>query len=210
MSEPERIDVNTFADLVGRSKRQIYKHIKSGRIPAVKPNANTAYQIERSEVDLFIAEFGGPGSLDDTANRRDQARTDTDDSSHRVTTVHEQSRTAVNPPAEVYALMLDRLTRAERRAVELELTLRQHQTLLTEHAESLQENRAEVLESEAVLKEEVERRTEAEELAELAQREAAQAKIELETLKTELRDKEQAWAEARKPWWKKMFAQKSG
>ena len=41
-------------------------------------------------------------------------------------------------------------------------------------------------------------------------REAAQAKIELETLKTELRDKEQAWAEARKPWWKKMFAQKSG
>ena len=57
---------------------------------------------------------------------------------------------------------------------------------------------------------EVERRTEAEELAELAQREAAQAKIELETLKTELRDKEQAWAEARKPWWKKMFAQKSG
>lgn len=98
MNEPERIDVNTFAELVGRSKRQIYKHIKSGRIPAVKPNANTAYQIERGEVEQFIEEFGGPSSHDDTVNRRDQARTDTHDSSHHDVNVHESSRTRVNPP----------------------------------------------------------------------------------------------------------------
>lgn len=195
MNEPERIDVNLFAELVGRSKRQIYKHIKSGRIPAVKPNANTSYQIERAEVERFIEEFGGPSSQDDTANRRDQARTDTHDSSPEFTKGREQSRTQVNPPAEVYLALVDRLTRAERRAVELELTLRQHQNLLTEHAESLQENRAEVLQAEARAN------------AEQAEREAKEA--ELVRLTEELKEARSTiadWESKRKrPWWKKMF-----
>lgn len=46
---------------------------------------------------------------------------------------------------------------------------------------------------------------EAEERVEMTQMEAAQVKIELESLKTEMEAKEREWAEARKPWWKKMF-----
>lgn len=94
---------------------------------------------------------------------------------------------------------MDRLTRAERRSVELELTLRQHQNLLTEHAESLQENRAEVLEAEAKVK------------AEQAQREAKEA--ELVRLTEELKEARTTIAEwetrRQRPWWKKMWG-KSG
>lgn len=195
MSEPERIDVNTFAELVGRSKRQIYKHIKTGRIPAVKPNANTAYQIERSEIERFLMEFGGPSSLDDTANPCEPSEPKRTDSSQQFTSSHSGSLQFTNPPPEAFLNLVDRLTRAERRNVELEFILRQHQNLLTENAESLQEVRADTLQAEA--KAEAEKR----------EREAREAELKLlaEELK-EARSTIVDWeARRKKPWWKKMF-----
>lgn len=47
-----------------------------------------------------------------------------------------------SPPAEVYIALIDRLSRAERRSVELELQLQQSQRLLTENAESITEKEA--------------------------------------------------------------------
>ena len=190
MSDPTRIDVHTFAELVGRSKRQIYKHIKAGTIPAVKPNRNSAYEIERAEVERFLCEYGDNGSSNEAAPHRDQARTDTGDSSPRG---HRATRPDVNPspPAEVYGMLVDRLTRAERKNVELEILLRQHQNLLTENAESLQEDRAKALEQQERVKERDE--------------ENAQLRAELESLRTDLATREAEWSEQRRPWWKRMW-----
>ena len=47
-----------------------------------------------------------------------------------------------SPPLGVYIELMDRLSRAERRSVELELALRQSQRLLTENAESISEKEA--------------------------------------------------------------------
>lgn len=57
-----------------------------------------------------------------------------------------------SPPAEVYIELIDRLSRSERRSVELELQLRQSQRLLTENAESIQEREAQAKQVEAQLK----------------------------------------------------------
>lgn len=54
-------------------------------------------------------------------------------------------------PAEVYIALIDRLTRAERRSVELELQLQQSRRLLTENAESIVEKEAFALEARAQL-----------------------------------------------------------
>lgn len=195
MNEPERIDVYSFAERVGRSKRQIYKHIKSGRIPAIKPHKNAAYEIEVSEIESFISEFGPGGSQDDTVNPSEQSRRDTDDTSRHDPLIHDQTRTKVNPsspPVEVYEMLIEKLTRAERRNVELEILLRQSQMLLTENAKSLQQDRAEKLQAEAE--------------KEKTLQEATLMKTELESLKTEVSRQEQTWAEIRKPWWRRMFS----
>ena len=116
----------------------------------------------------------------------------TDETSRYATPVTPVS----GPPAEVYSLMLDRISRAERRNVELELILRQHQNLLAENAESLQEGRAEALEAEAKLE------------AERREREAKEAAITqlTEELK-EARSTLAQWEEQRqRPWWKKIFS----
>ena len=57
-----------------------------------------------------------------------------------------------SPPAEVYIELIDRLSRSERRSVELELQLRQSQRLLSENAESIQEREAQAKQVEAQLK----------------------------------------------------------
>ena len=91
--------------------------------------------------------------------------------------------------------ILDRLEQAQRRAIVLELQLQQTQRLLCENNESQHEKEA--------------RAKQAEIDAETARQEAAQVKIELETLKTDIALKEQAWAESRRPWWKKVFQKSS-
>jgi excisionase family DNA binding protein len=58
-----------------------------------------------------------------------------------------------HPPVELYLALVDRLQHAERRAVELELALRQSQRLLTENAESITEREARARQAEAVAEE---------------------------------------------------------
>ncbi len=62
-----------------------------------------------------------------------------------------RSSSAPAPPAEVYIALIDRLSRAERRSVELELQLRQSQRLLSENAESITEKEALAREARAQL-----------------------------------------------------------
>lgn len=56
-----------------------------------------------------------------------------------------------SPPAEVYIALIDRLSHAERRSVELELQLQQSHRLLTENAESIVEKEARAVEARAQL-----------------------------------------------------------
>ncbi len=57
-NEPNLLSVTEFANRVNRSKRQIYKHIKAGRIRGSKPRPNASYVIGEPEVEKFLEEFG--------------------------------------------------------------------------------------------------------------------------------------------------------
>ena len=88
---------------------------------------------------------------------------------------------------ELYLALVDRLQRAERRTVELELTLRQSQRLLTENAESITEKDALFQQSQAKI-EAIAKESEAKLKAVEEAREAETAKLraELETTRNQL------------------------
>ena len=114
------------------------------------------------------------------------------------------------PPPEAYVAMLDRVARAERRAVELEFEMRKHRLLLAENAESVHEREAVLKETQAKFQELNEVVKDKEEERDLARSEATQAKAEAELLRDKLNqltmENETLWAQKRKPWWKKMFS----
>ena len=97
-----------------------------------------------------------------------------------------------SPPAEVYIALIDRLSRAERRTVELELTLRQSQRLLAENAESLTEK-------EALVKEANAKQDEIERLETLLRREEQSREAETAKLRAELESTRNQLAESQKP-----------
>ena len=97
-----------------------------------------------------------------------------------------------SPPAEVYIALIDRLSRAERRTVELELTLRQSQRLLAENAESLTEK-------EALVKEANAKQDEIERLETLLRREEQSREAETAKLRAELESTRSQLAESQKP-----------
>ena len=135
----------------------------------------------------------------------------------------ESFRPIQGPPVELYMALVDRVTRSERRSVELEMELRKHRLLLTENAESLIEREATLTELEARRQEaetllrlrEEERlkalaeTTKAFEEAARARQEAERATLELTSLKTEIATKEAQWSERRRPWYRKMFGKSS-
>jgi chromosome segregation ATPase len=87
-----------------------------------------------------------------------------------------------SPPAEVYIALIDRLSHSERRAIELELALRQSQRLLAENAESITEKEALAKEARAKLEEleqlEQTRQSEVEKLtSQLAAAQEAEARL---------------------------------
>jgi len=136
----------------------------------------------------------------------------------------ESSRPIQGPPVELYMAMMDRVTRSERRSVELEIELKKHRLLLTENAESIVQREAQVKESEAKRKEaerllrerdqerqkaleeanaNAERLRLAEELLAKVQAEAQTANEQLKEARSEI----DTWKERRsRPWWKKMFS----
>lgn len=98
---------------------------------------------------------------------------------------HEQSRQNTNelsthPPVELYLALVDRLQRAERRTVELELTLQQSQRLLCENAESITEREARARQAEAIVEQHQQREQElaAENARIAAELEAARQQLE--------------------------------
>lgn len=118
---------------------------------------------ETSEADSADVHEHEPEHSRTFANTRGQSfersRTSTNDreqsSEHPRTTVNVREQQRMNtseqtsehppqPPVELYLALVDRVQRAERRTVELELTLQQSQRLLCENAESITEREAQV------------------------------------------------------------------
>lgn len=117
---------------------------------------------------------------------------------------------SASPPAEVYIALIDRLSRSERRAIELELALRQSQRLLTENSESITEKEALAKEARAKIEElEQTQQSEVERLAaQLAASQESEAKLrqaeetrraETEKLTIELESTRLQLEEAQKP-----------
>ena len=107
-------------------------------------------------------------------------------SEHEQTEANEGEQSS-NPPVELYLALVDRLQRAERRTVELELTLRQSQRLLTENAESITEKDALFQQSQAKI-EAIAKESEAKLKAveEAREAETAKLRVELETTRNQL------------------------
>ena len=128
------------AELIGIPQKRLYRAVKAGKLNATQRHQGSRWEYLVSQDDLEdfgrstarpVYQDGQPVATDQETGRAVEGATD------RPT-----DQPGLQPPAEVYIALIDRLSRAERRSVELELQLRQSQRLLTENAESITEKEA--------------------------------------------------------------------
>ena len=143
--------IQEVADLLGVSKKKIWQAVKDGTLPAQKIRKGNAwrYLIEAADVEAYRAIMDKSsgwetvskqdGNVSETS-RNDGKRTGNGNAPRE--TLGNGSETVSHPPVELYLALVDRLQRAERRTVELELALQQSQRLLCENAESIIEREA--------------------------------------------------------------------
>lgn len=215
LNERERTDMNKVnetltlqeaADLFGVSRSRIWRATNEGHLLAKKRRVKgrkvwTVLAVDLEQWAKTWLDSEERAAVNTSVNSSEQVAEQVERS--RVTT-NEDERTELNnaeqvgPPAGVYEMLVDRLMRAERKNVELEMTLRQHQLLLTENAESLVEDRAKIAEAEAKAEEH---------LSVLVAREARVRNLtaELEETKAEL-----AEARTKKSWFSWLSFRRGG
>lgn len=162
------MNLQEAADILQITKKRLWRAVKAGKVPAerVDIGGKWEYQVTLEDVEAYRSTL---------ATERDTEPMERDTGAHHQDTERSPNRSTIppagthpGPPVEVYAMMLDRLQRAERRAVELELTLQQQQRLLCENAESITEREARARQAEAVAADRLHREQElAEEVARL-------------------------------------------
>lgn len=141
----EPLGLGEAADLAGCSRDTIRRAAQKGELKAEMGPGVRGPQWWIQEPDLM--------SWLDRRDEEPVAQMSTAAPQHEpavLSTASAQSH-APSPPAEVYIALIDRLSRAERRSVELELQLRQSQRLLSENAESIVEKDALAREAQAQL-----------------------------------------------------------
>ena len=123
---------------------------------------------------------------------------------------HSWTTPRYGPPPEAYVAMLERVARAERRSVELEMEMRKHRLLLAENAESVHEREAKLKETEVKFQELTSVLQDKEGERDQARAQAQQAQAEAEELREKLNqitmENETLRSERSRPWWKKMFS----
>lgn len=137
------------AELIGIPQKRLYRAVKAGKLRAEQRHQGSRWEylvtrhdleeFERSTVRL-VDQDTRPTATDSTTGRPTRGPVD-----------QPGDRPTDQPPVELYLALVDRLSRAERRSVELELQLRQSQRLLTENAESITEKEALAMEAKAQL-----------------------------------------------------------
>lgn len=156
--ERAAMGIQEVADLLGVSKKKIWQAVKNGTLPAQKVQKGNAwrYLITAEEVEAYRAVMDEPsgweplrqqdGNVSETApNGEKHVR----NGNAPRETLRNGPETASHPPVELYLALVDRLQRAERRTVELELALQQSQRLLCENAESITEREARAKQAES-------------------------------------------------------------
>lgn len=169
MNEANRpLTLQEAADQIGTSRSRLWRAMSDGNLSVKKRRVSGRSVWTVLEEDLVrwaeeflaeVAEISEANTADVREHEPEQSRTFTNDreqSSEQLRTSvseREQQRTNTReqtsehppqPPVELYLALVDRVQRAERRTVELELTLQQSQRLLCENAESITEREAQV------------------------------------------------------------------
>ena len=194
------------ADHLGVTKKKLWRAIKADQLEAfqVQNGQRWEYRVSPESLEKYqrslTSELGGTdaerlsrSASQDVPERDGAFPTETERGTRYVPTEMERDGTSQSsPPAEVYIALIDRLSRAERRTVELELTLRQSQRLLAENAESLTEK-------EALVKEANAKQDEIERLETLLRREEQSREAETAKLRAELESTRSQLAESQKP-----------
>ncbi len=173
------------AELIGIPQKRLYRAVKAGKLKAVQRHQGSRweYLVTREELREF---------------ERSVARPDDQDSIPTAT--DPETGPTGQPPVELYLALVDRLQRAERRTVELELTLRQSQRLLSENAESITEKEAQALGARAQLQAlEDAKQLELERLASELKALEKSKQDEADRLTSELEATRRQLAEAQKP-----------
>ena len=232
LNTPNRaLTLQEAAALFGTSRSRVWRAMNDGHLPAEKRRVGgrSTWTVLEQDLQKWAEEWLDESELlserqilnnsEQVSNSSERSRTFMNEHERTRTNEAEQPRTFVSeriehessPPLELYLEMLDRLQRAERRSVELELQLRQSQRLLTENAESITEKealasaaRAQLQATEDSKQIEIARLAAELEAAEVARqtqlREAEEAqKIEAERHLAELEAAHQQLAEAKKP-----------
>ena len=194
------------ADHLGVTKKKLWRAIKADQLEAfqVQNGQRWEYRVSPESLEKYqkslTSELGGTdverlsrSTFQDVPERDGTFPTETERGTRHVPLEMERDGTSENsPPSEVYIALIDRLSRAERRTVELELTLRQSQRLLAENAESLTEK-------EALVKETSAKQDEIERLETLLRKEEQTREAETAKLRAELESTRNQLLESQKP-----------
>lgn len=207
--------IQDVADRLGVSKKKAWTAVKCGQLEAVKVKRGNAwrYSITEDAVEayrLFLESSDGwdrPEECAETENATRNVSQETE--TQRNETATEWAETFGNR-SETLRELFDRLEMSHRKQIFLEMQLQQSQRLLCEVNEDQHEREARAKQAEAKAVLALEREAEAIAQAESAKQEAIQAQIELESLKVEVAAREAAWAEKRKPWYKRLFGSSVG
>ena len=190
------------ADHLGTSRSRLWRAMSDGILKADKRRVGgrSVWSVLESDLSRWAEEFlddsevSKPSSANVRGQTDERPRTSANDHEHSraFASEHEQTEAnegeqSSNPPVELYLALVDRLQRAERRTVELELTLRQSQRLLTENAESITEKDALFQQSQAKI-EAIAKESEAKLKAveEAREAETAKLRVELESTRNQL------------------------
>lgn len=151
--------IQEVADLLGVSKKKIWQAVKDGTLPAQKVKKGNAwrYQIAAEDVETYRTIMDEPSGWEPLPQRDgnvseiapNDGKYAGNGNAPRETLRNGPETPSPHPPVELYLALVDRLQRAERRTVELELALQQSQRLLCENAESIMEREARAKEAES-------------------------------------------------------------
>lgn len=215
----EYLTLKQAADRLGVTKKKVYRAVSNGHLEANEGTwrGQTALKVSTEDLDKWAMEWLDHSSA--TPVPPQEHPQDTPEAPQEyveVTPVSEPEYPVspqghpASPPPEVYVAMMDRVARAERRAVELEFEMKKHRLLLAENAESVHEREAKIRETEAKFIELNEIVKDKDDERDRARSEAAQAKAEAELLRSTINEmtmeNETLRAEKGRPWWKKMFS----
>lgn len=138
------------ADLLQVSKKRLWRAVKAGKLQAsqIQIGGKWEYQVAVEDLEVYRSTIPPERSTVPMDHSTGALHCPEERDAERSTNMPS------HPPVELYLALVDRLQRAERRTVELELALQQSQRLLCENAESITEREALTKQAEA-LKEEL-------------------------------------------------------